>query len=312
MSTTLWERARRTPPVAQDAFTDESPVQWWARPHSWTFAGLVLVNVTVTWPLLRLLLLLQNSSASGLWMEAAQCCMIGVCLGQLYLASIWLAFGGLATLLRFAVVFLAVVAGAVNAALGITFEPWGMELTICLGASFLIVLLSQLVLAPVRWLTDWRIDFDAAYHSAESGRRMQLRLWHYLALTFLATLPLVVYRAIDAMAPTDDARDLATSSALLAAMTVLLAAPLTWLILAKRRTAIAWLSQPLGLVLAATLGYAATVTMTSEAGRSTSALVFVFAMPLGALLPVALNLVLLRMAGLHLLSVKRLQSDPFL
>jgi len=180
-----------------------------------------------------------------------------------------------------------------------------MELTFCLGVSFLIVLLSQLVLAPIRWLTGWRIDFDAAYHSTESGGRMQLRLWHYLALTFLATLPLGVYRAIDAIAPNDDAGNLATSSALLAAMTVLVAAPLTWLILAKRRTAVAWLSQPLGMVLAATLGYGATVAMASEQGQSISELVFLFALPLGALFPVALNLALLRMAGLHLFSVKR-------
>jgi hypothetical protein len=56
----------------------------------------------------------------------------------------------------------------------------------------LVVPIAQVVLAPIRWLTGWRIDFDPAYHRKEEGRRLQLRLWHYLSLTFLVTLPLVL------------------------------------------------------------------------------------------------------------------------
>ncbi|HZL86773.1 MAG TPA: hypothetical protein VFB96_00240 [Pirellulaceae bacterium] len=275
---------------------------WWTQWHSWVFAGFVVANVAVAWPILRSLIRFQDN-ATGLWADAVQSGMIGLCIGQLYLASLWLAFGGLSTLLRFAMVLLAVLLGAINAAIGIG-EDWGMVMTICIGVSLLIVLLSQLVLAPVRWLTGWRIDFDSAYHAAEAGGRMQLRLWHYLALIFLATLPLVVYRTMDAIAPNDDAAGLATTAALLAAMTVFVAAPVTWLILSKHRNFIAWLAPPLGLILAGALGYVATVAMRSEQAQSPSELVFLLLLPLGALVPVALNLLILRMVGLHLFSTK--------
>jgi hypothetical protein len=302
MSATLLDRDESLAPTIKGIAIGR-PAAWWTQRHSWIFAGLILANVVVTWPLVRAFILLDGG-ASGLWANAVAAGLMGACIGQLYLASIWLAFGGLPTSLRFGAALTAVVLGTVNAAFGVSRDPVGTEMTLCLGVALLIVLQSQLVLAPVRWLTGWRIDFDPAYHKADEGGRMQLRLWHYLALTFLATLPLIVYRTLDALSPTEDAGNLAITAALLAAMTVLVAAPVSWLVLVRRRPIVAWLSVPVGFVMAGALGYVATVAMASEQGQSVSELVFLFTLPAGALALVALNLILLRIAGLHLFSVK--------
>lgn len=278
---------------------------WWRQPYSWTFAGLVGLNILLTAPALRSMLRLDGW-LNDPWSYWVQMGMIGLFMGQLYLAAIWLAFGGSSAPLRFAVVMTAVLLGAVSGTLAASMETeWGDTLVIAVGVSLLVVLLAQLVFAPVRWLTGWRIDFDAAYHPPESGRRMQVWLWHYLVLTFLATLPLVVYRVLDAVAPDMDAAGLFLSAALLAGMTLLAAGPLTWLILVPRRPLRTLLAFPLGLAAAAALGFAITAATSDESWLDATELVFLIVLPLTALIPVAFNLLVLRCLGLHVISVKK-------
>jgi len=281
------------------------PLCWCKQRHSWAFAGIIVINLPLAWCFVRSLISIDQWVVQR-WAICIVLGMVGLVLGQLYLAAIWLAFGGLSAPLRMALVALVIVSGAL---LGVTAATDVSEMVLmklfAVGISLLIVLLAQIVLAPLRWMTGWRIDFDPAYHPKDNTGRMQLHIWHYMALTLIIALPLGIYQGLTAIS--NDAGHIFAVTTLAASMTLLVAAPLTWVLLVRQRVLRAIAILLAGLGLAAVTGVAMTVIIDGMPILSWNS-VAMLCMLAGVMISVAANILLLRWQGLQLFCVKRTAS----
>lgn len=271
------------------------------RRHAWFFGLVLLVNIglayAAAWGVDRLERWFPDP-----WDDLSMMAMIGVLMGQLYLAALWLGLGGLHAALRFALVSAVILAGSLAVASGL--ELHGKDRWLVVGLGILLLLSAQLLLAPFRWLSGWRVDFDPLYYAHESGRRGQLKLGNLLALMLLAALPVAVFRWIMSLGEAD-ADEISLAAILLLAAAFTVAVPCTWFVLDSRRRHWSWLIVAAGAVVAGICGQ-----LSLEGGRlDWDDIPWYLGSPVGIVWAVLFNLVLLRTQGLQLIVIRAPDSE---
>lgn len=281
---------------------------WWLRGHSYAFIAVAVGEIALTWSVVRLIENSYNLAAG--WEELATSAMIGFLFAQCFLLGLWAALGGLATIPR----WLAVGTVASVGGLAITFEfiapQWqefihqGPVMAALAGlttAGFAVVLL------PLRRLAGWRVDFDAAYHPSTGRRRGQLELMDFAAMFCAVALPLTLGRALIELMGENDAADIGFFIPVFVLLALASAAPVAYIVLARRGTwiwtafCVVWLVLVCLVQTVLTANFPDLDVFDGTLGGLTGT---VFAFHFGVAATVALPLGVLRWFGLTLIAVK--------
>jgi hypothetical protein len=218
----------------------------WRRKDGYLLATAVFLEIVLAVTLIRL-----THHFHGQWVEML---FSGALCGQVFLLGLWAALGGLNAAPRMVLVVLAWLAGSlafqVASELPDTWQPGAfllptrlLDLTskvldnlfeVLIVGGILVSTFAALLL-PLRRLAGWRIDFSPTYYRSIRGRRGQVGLMDFAALTCAVALPLSLVRLMAGTDGTD------ANEALLAPVLVvtigLSAAPAAFAVMARRRVA---------------------------------------------------------------------------
>ena len=262
----------------------EAPTRpnWREQPYTWFLAGLIVANVALDALFVKVI-----ESQDSMFAVAGY----GMLLGQIFLMGLWLAYGGLHFLARLLAVAASTAAGTAVVCLvsGTTDAP------VLAAMSAMMVAVAFALLLPLRTLLGWRIDFDPAYHERSPDRAMQVRLSNIVAYTAVCAVPCALLQAVGG------ANDAATML-LLYALVLIGSFPVVWMAIATHRTARSWFFSICALV--------ASLTLALAVPEDTFPVESAFALQLGGLAIVAMNIGLLRFPfGLKLFSILGPLSD---
>ena len=152
--------------------------KWWTKRYSAVLAIIVVSNILLDRVAFRLM---DGEALTGF--------MIGHLLAQLFLMGLWLAFGGLHFMIRFAVVAIITPSRRCVTYSGMNPSLSSSAMQALVVGAGMIVLGTQAIVIPMRWLLGWRFDFDRAYHATPNYGKMQLGLIHILGLMTSTALP---------------------------------------------------------------------------------------------------------------------------
>jgi hypothetical protein len=280
---------------------------WWLRAHSYSLPFVVAAEVAATWTAIRIAESSVMYSPLGEILTAA---LLGMILTQCFLLGLWAALGGLSTVLRCLLVGVVYVAGATLVSQALFEGDWLSFLEV--APEFLLlggILMSAYaaLLLPLRRLAAWRIDFDAAYHRSAARPRGQLALMDLAAMFCAVALPLALSRVLLESSP-DDGPGILLMVAMFAMLVSIVAAPVTYAALTRKRILLTWVAAAAWIVLLA-WGHSALARVEPEldlfdlpagiAGLRWTILAFYG----GIGVSVALPLLALRLCGLKLLRV---------
>jgi hypothetical protein len=203
---------------------------WWRQRHTYALGGITVLQIAGGRAAMHWIDAMPTSAWAG---EA----IIGTLLAQCFLLGLWGALGGLSTLPRWGTVGLIHTLGVMAMSLGLTGPwdgAWPQALVLCILGTMLVLAFAASLL-PLRGLAGWRVDFDQVYCQGVRGRRGQISFMDYAGYSVGVAATLAAAR-LAIQADLLSADDMVTVIGLVVAV-LLLAAPLTWLLIVSR-----WLS----------------------------------------------------------------------
>jgi Kef-type K+ transport system membrane component KefB len=202
---------------------------WWRRKDPYVLAPIAAAHVVALGPALH-----WSGNGNG-WFYLHPL-VTGMVIGQVFLLGLWAALGGLRTLPRLGVVSLIFVCGLASYLIAARMN-WVNALDSLLEGGLvgaLAVGSYAAMLLPLRRLMGWRIDFDQRHYRGVPGRRGQVGLLDFAALSCAIAIPLTSIRLLDESSASSAASDWLGLVGVLT-IAAIGAAPACYLALAWRR-----------------------------------------------------------------------------
>jgi hypothetical protein len=170
---------------------------WWRRKDPYVLTPVAAVHIAFSGPALHWV---GNTwAANARYGPYLQALVMGMTIAQLFLLSLWAALGGLKTLPRLGIVSL-VFLGGLSSHLIAARLNWVDTLDGLLACGLIGTLAVgsyTAMLLPLRRLLGWRIDFDERDYRGLPGRRGQVGLLDFAALSCAVAIPLTSVRLLD-------------------------------------------------------------------------------------------------------------------